>query len=117
MNRPSRHIIPRLMLPCVLILILTQTCQKPCTPVQPDPEPEPTWVADITRIPRIIAQVDSNRILNTIQTLQDFGTRYAYSPKCYEAAQWIGSVLESYGYEVELQSFFNYEFNDVFFFE
>ncbi len=95
------------------VLLLIGACQKPRTPIEPDPDPQPTWVADTTLIPQIIAQIDSNRIRNTIQTLQDFGTRYAYSPKCFEAAEWIKGELESYGYTVEYQTFFNHRFYDI----
>ena len=104
---------------CILLILVFHLslfffhCQKPRAPSEPDPDPQPTWVADTTLIPQIIAQVDSSRIRNTIQTLQDFGTRYNYSPKCYEAAEWIKGELESYGYESEYQSFFNNRFFDI----
>ncbi len=87
-------------------LLLIGACQKPRTPSEPDPDPQPTWVADTTLIPQIINRIDSNRIRNTIQTLQDFGTRYNYDPRCYQAAQWIKAELESYGYDVEYQTYF-----------
>ena len=101
----------------LLTVVVVQSCQKPHTPVEPEPEPEPqpTWVADTTLIPQIIAQIDSDRIRNTIQTLQDFGTRYNYSYKCYEAAQWIKGELESYGYEVDFQTYFANRFRNIFF--
>ncbi len=95
----------------VLSFYLT-TCQKD-SPFQP--EPQKHWVVDTTLIPVIISQVDSSHIRSSIQTLQDFGTRYAYSPKCFESAEWIRSELEGYGYSVEYQTFSRLPINDIYF--
>ena len=92
------------------IILIFYNCENQDSPAGP---PKVQWVVDSTLIPEIISKVDSNHIRNTIQILQDFETRYAYSPKCSEAAQWIKSQLKSYGYVVEDQPFQHYLFYDI----
>ena len=53
----------------------------------------------------LVAEVDTTLIIANIQHLQDYGTRFCSYPEAFEAQDWIASIFESYGLEVELQDF------------
>jgi hypothetical protein len=53
----------------------------------------------------MIALVDTDSVMSTIQHLQDYGTRNCKKPQAIEAQNWIKGVFESYGLPVELQDF------------
>ncbi len=53
----------------------------------------------------MLAQVDTVRLLQMVQHLQDFGTRNAYKAGGIEAQNWIFSKFDSLGLEVELHDF------------
>ncbi len=53
----------------------------------------------------MIAQVDTNRLRQMVQHLQDFGTRNAYKTGGVQAQDWIYSKFDSLGLDVELHDF------------
>lgn len=53
----------------------------------------------------MIAQVDTARLRQLVQHLQDFGTRNAYKPGSIQAQNWIYSKFDSLGLDVELHDF------------
>jgi hypothetical protein len=56
-------------------------------------------------IEAMIAQVNADSLQATVQRLQDYGTRNAYSSQGIEAQNWIFSKFSSYGLDVELNDF------------
>ena len=67
-------------------------------------------------IEHIIRQMDESMLSENIQKMQDFKTRYAYrGDKCSLAAEYISSVFERNGLEVEYDPFeyANYKMKNV----
>ena len=56
----------------------------------------------------MISLVSESNINTTVQTLQDFGTRYAFSENCSLSAEWLYSKFSEYGLWTEYD-YFNYE--------
>lgn len=55
---------------------------------------------------QLVSSVNADSVLYKIQSLQDFGTRYAYAGNQLQVAQWVKQQFESYGFtDVELQPF------------
>ncbi len=53
----------------------------------------------------LLQQVTGANITNTVQHLQDYGTRNSYKPQSIEAQNWIKGEFENLGLTVELQDF------------
>lgn len=53
----------------------------------------------------LIAQVDTARLRQSVQHLQNFGTRNAYKPGSIQAQNWIYAKFDSLGLDVELHDF------------
>jgi hypothetical protein len=51
------------------------------------------------------SQVTQDNVTTIIQTLEDFGTRYSFSPECDEAGDWLYDRMASYGIEVSFEEF------------
>ncbi len=67
-----------------------------------------TWLRLDTPDPAIaamVAEVDSAGVIDKIQWLVDFGTRYSYAPNHFTVADAIGDVFASYGLTPILSSF------------
>jgi hypothetical protein len=56
-------------------------------------------------ITELMAQVHIINIQNSVQHLQDYGTRNCLTPQSIEAQNWIKSQFESFGLPVTLQTF------------
>ncbi len=63
-------------------------------PAQADPQVE-----------AMVAEVSQVRVTATVQTLQDFGTRYTYTQGNTDAGNWLYDYFESLGLEVERHEF------------
>jgi len=56
-------------------------------------------------VDHIASRVDPDRVQSTIQTLEDFGTRYSYSPQSDLAADWLHDTLAGWDLEVSFEEF------------
>jgi hypothetical protein len=56
-------------------------------------------------IASMIEEVDASLITATVQHLEDYGTRNAYTQQSVQAQNWIADEFESMGLEVELMNF------------
>ncbi|HNS16791.1 MAG TPA: M20/M25/M40 family metallo-hydrolase [Bacteroidales bacterium] len=54
----------------------------------------------------LLSQVNQDSLLATIQHLQDYGTRNAFSSQAVQAQNWIRSKFESYDLQTELMDFY-----------
>ena len=63
-----------------------------------------SWGQDPT-VALIAADVQRDNVETVIQTLQDFQTRYSYSPECDAAGDWLYSAMAGYGVDVSFESF------------
>ncbi|MDO9512177.1 MAG: M28 family peptidase [Bacteroidales bacterium] len=52
-----------------------------------------------------VSEVDTNKIMDAIQHLQDYGTRYCLDTNAVHAQNWIKEKMEGLGLSVELQDF------------
>jgi len=50
-----------------------------------------------TMIQRLVDSVNLDSLMRTLQDLQDFGTRFTYSPRCDSAARYIGARFDALG--------------------
>lgn len=66
-------------------------------------------------IQEIMNQVSVDSITAYIQRLQDFGTRYAYTDSCKKAAEYLYSLFERWGLEMEYDYFAGEKLNDIWF--
>ena len=57
------------------------------------------------RISEMLAQVDMDSLMATVQHLQDYGSRIWNSANAFAASDWIAGRMASYGLEVEQQPF------------
>jgi acetylornithine deacetylase/succinyl-diaminopimelate desuccinylase-like protein len=57
------------------------------------------------QIYNLIDEIDTVQILETIQHLQDYGTRVFNTPQAVQAQNWIAEKFQSYGLSVEIQDF------------
>lgn len=57
------------------------------------------------QIYNLIDEIDTVQILETIQHLQDYGTRVYHTPQAVQAQNWIAEKFQSYGLSVEIQDF------------
>ncbi|MCF7793208.1 MAG: M20/M25/M40 family metallo-hydrolase [Candidatus Cloacimonetes bacterium] len=55
-------------------------------------------------VTQLLTEVDDVELNNTIQTLEDFGTRNWYEPTSIDAQNWLYNKFESYGLSVETQA-------------
>lgn len=55
-------------------------------------------------VTQLLTEVDETEMNNTIQTLEDFGTRNWYQPTSIDAQNWIYDKFASYGLSVETQA-------------
>ena len=70
------------------------------------PETEINAVNRTLEIENIIRQMDESMMMETIQKLQDYKTRFAYrGDKCGLAAEYIYSIFQQNGLEVEYDPF------------
>lgn len=65
----------------------------------------PRVITEDTLITNLLPLVDSVNIRNTIQQLQDYGTRDCYEPTSVDAQNWLKEQFENLGLNVELQDF------------
>ena len=71
--------------------------------VKPLAPPSRGYRSDLAQL---VSSVSADSVLYKIQSLQDFGTRYAYAGNQLQVAQWVKQQFESYGFaNVELQPF------------
>ena len=57
------------------------------------------------RISEMLAQVDMDSLMATVQHLQDYGSRIWNSANAFAASDWIAERMRGYGLEVEQQAF------------
>ena len=56
-------------------------------------------------IESLISEIDMAEIQNSIQQLEDYGTRYYNKPQAFQAEQWIQEQFESLGLETQIHTF------------
>jgi photosystem II stability/assembly factor-like uncharacterized protein len=61
----------------------------------------------------IVGAVNRDRYEDTVRRLVAFGTRYSYSPRCKEAADYVDDALATAGYDVRRDRYFGPVMNRV----
>jgi len=84
--------------------LLVPLPRKP-RPLQPDMDARFEWSPD-TAVERMTAMVSLDTLMADIRRLQDFVTRYSYSPKCDSAAFWLYDEFAGMGWEVALDTYY-----------
>lgn len=54
----------------------------------------------------LLSEVNTSNITTSVQTLQDFGTRDAYSSQSFDAQNWISDYFEDLGLDIEVMDFY-----------
>ncbi|UCF68448.1 MAG: M20/M25/M40 family metallo-hydrolase [Acidobacteriota bacterium] len=67
--------------------------------------PVPFVSAQVPYVSQVAGEVSQAEVTSTIQTLQDFGTRYSLTSQCDDAADWIFTTMVDYGLEVSYEEF------------
>ncbi|UCE28247.1 MAG: M20/M25/M40 family metallo-hydrolase [Candidatus Coatesbacteria bacterium] len=73
-------------------------------------EPPPEYNEEIAAA---ITGIGDGEIMNHLNSLQDFGTRYSYTDDCILAAEWLAETLGSCGLSVTLDIFFGSGVDDA----
>jgi len=56
-------------------------------------------------VAQLVAEVNATNLQNSVQHLQDYGTRNCYQPQSVQAQNWIKEQFESFGLPVEIMDF------------
>lgn len=56
-------------------------------------------------VAQVVAEVNQTNLQNTVQHLEDYGTRNCYQPTSVDAQNWIKAQFESFGLPVEIMDF------------
>ena len=71
----------------------------------PDIDGSFNWEPD-TAVERMVGMVSLDTLMQDIRHLQDYGTRYSYSPKCETSGLWIADQFTGLGWDVVLDTYY-----------
>ncbi|UCG42140.1 MAG: M28 family peptidase [candidate division WOR-3 bacterium] len=73
--------------------------------LQPDADAGFDWAPD-SAVRRMADMVSLDTLMSDIRRLQDYVTRYSYSPKCESVALWLAGEFAGLGWDVALDTYF-----------
>jgi predicted GH43/DUF377 family glycosyl hydrolase len=96
-----------MLLVAILVLPAGGMLSREARPVQELQPVPPSGAIDPFGITRdIISRIDGGLVVQHIQALQDYGTRYVYSPQGWLCAEYIFGVMERCGLSVAYDEFY-----------